>query len=137
VAKKAQTLCAPAQRCENALTARCIAPQCRCMITKDQLHIGRVSLGLNVAQLARLADVAPNSIHGIERGFDFKASTMLALQAALEAKGILFRNGSVCERMVWEHTPPRDAKVRAGVLAVLNAGRKARGQAPYIDCEDE
>jgi hypothetical protein len=67
-----------------ALTSGCTLPQHRGMITKDQLHIGRVSLNLNVAQLARLAGVAPNSIHGIERGFDFKASTMISLQTAME-----------------------------------------------------
>jgi predicted transcriptional regulator len=107
------------------------------MITKEQLHIGRVSLGLNVAQLARLAGVAPNSIHGIERGADFKASTMRSLQDAMAAEGILFTcDGGVAARMIWPNGRPASRKVREAAMAVLNAARKSRSQCPLMDMED-
>lgn len=54
------------------------------MISKWQLHAGRMSLGLSVNALGRLADVAPNSILNIEAGKDFKASTMAALEKTLK-----------------------------------------------------
>ena len=104
------------------------------MISAQQLHTGRISLGLNVAQLAKLAGVAPNSIWAIERGADFKASAMQALESIRDA-GVLFAPGRVGVKMHWIQGRPESAEIRAGVLAIINAERKSRGQAPYADME--
>lgn len=106
------------------------------MISSWQLHAGRVSLGLSVNALARAAEVAPNSILNIEDGRDFKASTMEALEAALKAEGVLFAPGRVGVRMQWEGQRPSSRETREAVLSILNASRKAKGQAPFVDCED-
>jgi DNA-binding XRE family transcriptional regulator len=71
------------------------------MIDSWQLAVARVSVDLSVAQLAQFANVVPNSIHAIEKGGDFRTSTMRALEEALTAKGCLFEAGRVGVRMVW------------------------------------
>lgn len=102
-----------------------------------QMHPAASSRHAHERQLARLAGVAPNSIHGIERGADFKASTMRSLQDAMAAEGILFtRDGGVAARMKWEDGRPRDPRVRASVLKILNSARKSRGQCDLIDIGD-
>jgi transcriptional regulator with XRE-family HTH domain len=102
------------------------------MISAQQLHTGRISLGLNVAQLAKLGGVAPNSIWAIEQGADFKASTMQALESDA---GVLFALGRVGVKMHCFQGRPESAEIRAGVLGIINAERKSRGRAPYVDME--
>jgi transcriptional regulator with XRE-family HTH domain len=107
------------------------------MISAKQLHTARLSLNLSVNALAKMAGVAPNSVWNIEDDKDHKASTMLALERALKDEGILFgAKGGVGQRMDWAQGRLSDPQIRAGVLAVLNAARKSRGQAPFVDMED-
>ena len=117
------------------MTQKCSELHPAFMISAQQLHTGRISLGLNVAQLAKLAGVAPNSIWAIERGADFKASTMQGLESTLRDAGVLFAPGRVGVKMHWIQGRPESAEIRAGVLGIINAERKSRGQAPYVDME--
>ena len=44
--------------------------------------------------------------------------------------------GKVGVKMTWEGKRPASREIREGVLAILNATRKNRGQAQFIDVED-
>ena len=102
------------------------------MISAQQLHTGRISLGLNVAQLAKLAGVAPNSIWAIERGADFKASTMQALESTLRDAGLLFAPGRVGVKMHWIQGRPESAEIRAGVLGLSTLSGRAAARRPTL-----
>jgi predicted transcriptional regulator len=55
-----------------------------------QCKMARVALGIGVRELAKLADVSPNTIARLERGEDMRDSTLSAIRAALEAAGVDF-----------------------------------------------
>lgn len=52
--------------------------------------MARAALGLGVRDLAQLAKVAPATVSRFEAGEELKERTVEALQAALEAAGIVF-----------------------------------------------
>ncbi len=52
--------------------------------------MGRAAVGWNVRELARNAEVTPNTISRIENGGDALTSTMERLQTALENAGVIF-----------------------------------------------
>ncbi|MBQ9350437.1 helix-turn-helix transcriptional regulator [Phyllobacterium sp.] len=61
------------------------------MITPEQIRGARAMLGLTQAGLATLAGLSTTGLNNIERGLaDPKASTLRAIQAALEAKSVIF-----------------------------------------------
>ncbi|PJO47212.1 helix-turn-helix domain-containing protein [Brucella pituitosa] len=61
------------------------------MITPEQIRGARAMLGMTQAELAKLAGLSTTGLNNIERGSaDPKASTLTAIQAALEQKGIIF-----------------------------------------------
>ncbi|HEV7254777.1 MAG TPA: helix-turn-helix transcriptional regulator [Mesorhizobium sp.] len=61
------------------------------MITPTQIRGARAMLGLTQAELARAAGISTTGLNNIERGdADPKASTLRAIQAALEAAGVQF-----------------------------------------------
>lgn len=61
------------------------------MITPEQIRGARAMLGLTQAELAGRANLSTTGLNNIERGTsDPKASTLRALQEALEAAGIIF-----------------------------------------------
>ncbi|PRD58775.1 helix-turn-helix domain-containing protein [Phyllobacterium myrsinacearum] len=61
------------------------------MITPEQIRGARAMLGLTQAELATLAGLSTTGLNNIERGLaDPKASTLRAIQAALEAKSVVF-----------------------------------------------
>lgn len=61
------------------------------MISPNQIRGARAMLGLTQAQLARAAGISTTGLNNIERGFtDPKASTLTAIQQALEHAGIEF-----------------------------------------------
>ncbi|MGO9392037.1 helix-turn-helix transcriptional regulator [Rhodoblastus sp.] len=67
------------------------------MITSQQIRGARAMLGLTQAELAALAGISKTGLNNIESGAtDPKASTLKAIQAALEAAGAEFipENGS-------------------------------------------
>lgn len=61
------------------------------MITPQQIRGARAMLGLTQADLAKAADISATALNNIERGSsDPKASTLQAIQKALEGAGIIF-----------------------------------------------
>ncbi|ATN34104.1 transcriptional regulator [Rhizobium sp. ACO-34A] len=61
------------------------------MITPEQIRGARAMLGMTQADLAKAAGLSTTGLNNIERGTaDPKASTLRAVQAALEEAGILF-----------------------------------------------
>jgi hypothetical protein len=86
-----------------------------------------------MAGLAERAGVALNTVKAVENGAD--CSTMQALEDTLKANGVLFAPGRVGVKMVWPNGRPASREVREAALAVLNADRKAKGQAPFIALE--
>jgi transcriptional regulator with XRE-family HTH domain len=106
------------------------------MIDARQVRIARITRGLSQRELAKLSDVAIGTVNTIENGGEFRSQSMRVIQAALEAQGMIFANGEVAERMVWVNGRPASREVREAALGILNAGRKARGHAPYLDTEE-
>ncbi len=60
------------------------------MLEGIQVRMGRAAVGWSVRELARNAEVTPNTISRIENGGDALASTMERLQTALENAGVIF-----------------------------------------------
>ncbi len=59
-------------------------------ITTQQCKMARAALGLRVRDLAKLADVSPNTITRIERGERLQPRTRTAIRSALEKAGVDF-----------------------------------------------
>ena len=55
-----------------------------------QCKMARVALGWGTRDLARNADVSPDTVARMERGEQLKSSTVSAIRLALEAAGIEF-----------------------------------------------
>lgn len=55
-----------------------------------QSKMARAATGLGVRDLAKLANVSPDTVARLERGEDLKESTIAAIRAALEAAGVEF-----------------------------------------------
>lgn len=55
--------------------------------------MARAALDIGVRDVARLADVSPNTIARLERGETLRASTVDAIRRALESAGVEFTNG--------------------------------------------
>ncbi len=58
-----------------------------------QIRMARAALKMNVRDLATAAQVSPNTISRIEADLPANASTLAAIQRALEAAGVEFTNG--------------------------------------------
>lgn len=52
--------------------------------------MARTALNLGVRDLAKLAEVSPDTIARLERGEELKSKTVEAVQRALEAAGVQF-----------------------------------------------
>lgn len=52
--------------------------------------MARVATGLGLRDLAKIADVSPNTISRLERGEELRNSTIDALRNALERSGVTF-----------------------------------------------
>jgi transcriptional regulator with XRE-family HTH domain len=55
-----------------------------------QCLLARTALGWSVRDLARAAEVSPDTVRRFERGGSVKASTIQAIQRALETAGVIF-----------------------------------------------
>ncbi|MFD1701704.1 helix-turn-helix domain-containing protein [Methylopila henanensis] len=55
-----------------------------------QCKMARAALGLGVRDLAKAADVSPDTVARLERGDELKPVTVAAIRAALEAAGVEF-----------------------------------------------
>ena len=63
-------------------------------ITGRQIAAGRALAGLELEEMARLADVSVPTLHRMETGDGAQAANdMLAVRRALEAAGVEFTNG--------------------------------------------
>jgi transcriptional regulator with XRE-family HTH domain len=60
------------------------------MITRVQCRMARAALGLGVRELARAAQVSPDTVARFERGEDLRERTIEGLQQALEDAGVEF-----------------------------------------------
>ena len=60
------------------------------MIKPTQCKMARAGLGLGVRELAKLAQVSPNTITRFERGEQLQPRTVQAVQVALEQAGAKF-----------------------------------------------
>ena len=61
------------------------------MITPEQIRGARAMLGMTQAALAEAAGISTTGLNNIERGSaDPKASTLRAIQTALESAGVTF-----------------------------------------------
>ncbi len=59
-------------------------------MTPVQIRMARAAVGWGVRELAEKAGVTANTVTRIENGADAKQSTLTAMQAALEAAGVIF-----------------------------------------------
>ena len=55
-----------------------------------QCKMARAAMGLGVRDLAKLADVSPNTVARLERGEALKEGTVSTIRAALEGAGVIF-----------------------------------------------
>lgn len=55
--------------------------------------MARAALGLGVRDLAKAAEVSPDTIARFERGEELRTSTVETIRKALEAQGIQFLEG--------------------------------------------
>jgi transcriptional regulator with XRE-family HTH domain len=62
-------------------------------MNSTQCKMARVALGWGIRDLARRAKVAPGTVSRFEAGEELKERTIDALQAALEAAGVVFFDG--------------------------------------------
>jgi transcriptional regulator with XRE-family HTH domain len=59
-------------------------------MTREQVKMARAALGWSVKDLAAEASVAANTVSRYENGADAYGETLLKLQRALEAGGLIF-----------------------------------------------
>lgn len=52
--------------------------------------MARAATGLGVRELAKLADVSPDTVARLERGDELRTTTVDAIRTALEAAGVEF-----------------------------------------------
>ena len=55
-----------------------------------QCKMARAATGLGIRNLAKLADVSPDTIARLERGEELRPATIAAIRAALESAGVVF-----------------------------------------------
>jgi transcriptional regulator with XRE-family HTH domain len=108
---------------------------CMSLVSPNQIHIGRVSLGWSMSKLADMAGCSANTVRAIEQGSDYRSSTIRSLAETMMNEGIRFSSdGEVSQRMEWpDGQRPETAEMRGMVLAILNAQRKAAGKCDYED----
>ena len=60
------------------------------MISGDQIRMARAALKLGVRELAKLAEISPNTITRLEAGHPANSATLRVIQIALETAGVEF-----------------------------------------------
>lgn len=60
------------------------------ILTPAQCKMARAGLGMGIRELAERAQVSTNTVSRFETGEELKSRTVAALQAALEAAGVIF-----------------------------------------------
>ena len=103
------------------------------MITPQQIRGARAMIGKTQAEIASAAGISTTARNNIERGAaDPKASTLAAIQRALEAEGVVFladgeaKVGGVGVRMRdKQDRPPKQGPIDA---PMVRAGRKMKAE---------
>jgi transcriptional regulator with XRE-family HTH domain len=105
------------------------------MITPQKIRAARALLGLTQARLADAAGLSTTGLNNIETGqSDPKASTLKAIQHALEERGAFFSaDGGLYERVNWANGKPADPEIRRRVVEGMNMARSARNQPLLVD----
>jgi DNA-binding XRE family transcriptional regulator len=112
------------------------------MATATQLRMARAALGLFQDDVARLAGISGTAYRSIESdASDPRSSTMRNLVAVFEAQGVTFTSTGVelrpkANRIAWPSGRPSDPKIRAAVLAMVNAGQVRHGL-PRFESDEE
>jgi DNA-binding XRE family transcriptional regulator len=108
------------------------------LVKSRQICAARGLFGISQAALAQWSGLSRGTLATLEAGHDSKVSSLEAVTQALEARGVLFtRDGvGIAQRMQWGPNPP-SPEIRRRVLSGLNDARRARGDPPLIDDEDD
>jgi DNA-binding XRE family transcriptional regulator len=91
-------------------------------VIASQFRGARAMAGLKVAELARKADVAPNTIVRIEGGRKVSPRSLAAVQSALEASGIEFLDRGI--RMKPDIRSGDDADIEQKVARILRLAKQ-------------
>jgi transcriptional regulator with XRE-family HTH domain len=100
-------------------------------IVPAQSWLARTALGWNVSDLARAAEVSPNTVVRFERGEALKPITVDMIQGALERAGVIFiganQGGPGVELRSRAKAPPsesggRPSRTRGGRLPITRQG---------------
>lgn len=59
-----------------------------------QCKMARVAVGYGVRDLAKAAEVSPDTVARLERGEELRAVTVASIRAALESAGVIFIDGN-------------------------------------------
>jgi DNA-binding XRE family transcriptional regulator len=108
------------------------------MITSSQIRAARALLRVSQQALAQWSGVSRATLASIEGGYDSKASSLRAIEAALEARNVLFASdgAGIAQKMTWPRGKPADPELRRRAVVGLNTARAARGDPLLIDDED-
>jgi DNA-binding XRE family transcriptional regulator len=114
------------------------AYHCGMYITASQIRAARGLIGVSQDGLARRSGISRATLSAIEGGADTKASIMVAIQQALELRGVVFgRDGGIAQKMEWRDPVP-DRETRRRLTEATNMLRSARHDPPVVDpLEDE
>ncbi len=93
-------------------------------VVSSQFRGARAMAGLKVADLARKAQVAPNTIVRIEGGRKVSPRSLAAVQEALEASGIEFLDRGI--RMRADAESDREQEVERKVARILRLADQIR-----------
>lgn len=74
----------------------------------NQARMARAALKLSVRQVGELAQVSPNTVTRVEAGLRVNHSTIAAIRAALESRGVIFIPENGAGRGVRLKEPPAE-----------------------------
>ena len=107
------------------------------MLTHEQIRGARAMLGLTQAVLAERAGISKTGLNNIERGeADPKASTLRAIQRALEEAGVEFTNGDqpgVRLGRRKDHGHPRPCSRRRSIRGTTPPREKGRSPPASVE----
>jgi transcriptional regulator with XRE-family HTH domain len=87
-------------------------------LTARECRMARAALGIGVRELAKFADISPNTVARLERGEVLHRRTVAHVRAAFEAQGIVFMaTGGLGETVAY--APGRPLSGRAKLLSDL------------------
>jgi transcriptional regulator with XRE-family HTH domain len=110
------------------------------MLTAGQIRAARALLNISQERLAGLAGISRGGLANVEGGENTTVSTLKAIRTVLESEGVRFGDADGSVKLLGKVETVRfntsDRAAAKTALAIINAGRAARGQQPLVD-EDE